>query len=524
MVSWQEWWKLMNEPKRMHPVYMLFNLITYAKALWPIAIFFVFKDINWLQLQWFWYAGITVGIAAVLGFGWMGWRRHTYQLEADKLVIRKGVFFLEERSIYYGRIHSVNTEQPLLQRILGVVQLKIELPGGKTDGDGVLPAISAAESTRLQVWLREQINKEVSEKASIANTVSEANTGADEAVHSQQASLTDIGSNNVSSSAAFSSVQGESPHKQETIFNISGKLIVMAAFTSINIGLVLTFIAGIISLADDILPKKVYERTIEQATELLPGWWGMAIVGFLLAWLLSGLLFVVKYGGFRVTRDGSHIAISYGLIEKKAHTFKAERVQAVIFKESLLQQAFGYGKLMLHVVSSSKQEMIVLHPFIRKQEWSVIMSDLIPHLHVVPIETVCPPRAKWVYFRVDALIVIALCAAAIGFWHEAGLWSLLIVPLTILWDLLQYRDTGMTLSEKQITLQSREIARSTYIVPRSQMVSIVLKGTVFQRKRKLLSLNVKLMGDVAGTTWAVKHLEQADVERVYRWFSRRRHV
>ncbi|WP_028544052.1 PH domain-containing protein [Paenibacillus taiwanensis] len=516
----------MNEPKRMHPVYMLFNLITYAKALWPLAIILVFKEINWFQLPWFWYAGATVVVAAVLAFGLMGWRRHTYQLEADKLVIRKGVFFLEERSIFYGRIHSVNTEQPLLQRILGVVQLKIELPGGKADGDGVLPAISAAESIRLQAWIREQMNKAVSEKASSTIAGNGANVDPEDVLRSQQASLTEFDSNIASGDAVGSFLRDDVPQqpKQETIFNISGKQIVMAAFTSINIGLVMTFIAGVISLADDILPKKVYERTIEQATELLPGWWGMAIVGFILAWLLSALLYIVKYGKFRVTREGTHIAISYGLIEKKAHTFQAERVQAVIFKESLLQQAFGYGKLMLHVVSSSKQEMIVLHPFMRKQAWGAMMSDCIPHLQVVPIQTQCPPRAKWFFLRIDVLIVMALCTAAIGFWREAGLWSLLIVPLTIIWDLLQHRDTGMTLSEKQITLQCREIARSTYIVPRSQMVSIVMKGTVFQRRRKLLSLNVKLMGDIAGTTWAVKHMEQADVERVYKWFSRRRHV
>ena len=51
-------------------------------------------------------------VSLLLLYGYLKWKRFVYTLEEDKILIRRGVLFREELSIYTGRIHSMNMERP----------------------------------------------------------------------------------------------------------------------------------------------------------------------------------------------------------------------------------------------------------------------------------------------------------------------------------------------------------------------------------------------------------------------------
>ncbi|MBD2864675.1 PH domain-containing protein [Paenibacillus oceani] len=496
----------MNETRRLHPVFILFTTVQWIKAMLPLIILILFKDIDWSNPHWAVYTVAPVLLIVLIVFGVLQWKKFVYVLEDDKIAIRKGVLFREEKSIYFGRIHSVNTEQPLLQRLLGVVQLKIETPGGKADSDGVLPAVAVADAERLQLWLRE------------------AKAAADRHPDHVSAEKPELG--DASADAADSSLRepSDTDSAAAPIVRLSAGQLAKAAFTSMNIGLVFVFIAGVMSFADDLLPQRFSDRIFEEATALMPSGWAIVIavlIGLLLAWLLSVVLYVVKYAGFTVTRQGEQIAVTYGLLEKKKHLFSPERVQAVMVKEGWLRQALGYGQMELRVVASAKEDKLMFHPLFRMSELPRIIEAFLPQFAATPIEARPPKRAFLYYIRIELLLAALLSAGLIAYFRIPGMWSLLLLPLVTAWATRRFLDSGMTLTDKQLTIQNRLITKTTCYVRRPQIMSLQVKGSVTQRKKRVMTLKVNLMGHTGDNTWSVEHIDKQDIDRVWSWYSRR---
>ncbi|TVX92688.1 PH domain-containing protein [Paenibacillus agilis] len=507
---------------KLHPAQILLSWLEVIKALIPLIIIVFFDIRDSAQLEW--YHAILPGILLFgLFTSYLSWQRFYYVLEHDRVRIHKGILFREERNLYYSRIHSVNVEQPLIHRLLGIARIKIEMPGGKSEGDGVLKAITLDTANELEQWIRSQsssmkLKKEV------------------EVVGQEQQKLVYDQSDDVNAQSQLASEQhaisspdvidNKREHERNTAQTVAYtyKLplieVLFASITTVNIGLVITFMLGVISFADDILPAALYDRIISMAQAIFPTWWGIVIVGVIAAWALSTILYILKYGGFQLEFDGSQISISYGLLEKKKHVFRIKRVQAVVVKEGILRQVLGYAEVGLHVVSSNKNEMVILHPFIRKQLLQSWMAEMVPQFNWVEREKRSPKRAIWTFLKWDTLINGLLTAAAVWYFGAVGWWVLLLFVVTVPISYIAHSDEGFTCRDEQLTIWKRDLARYTIFARRKQIVTFQKRSTPLQKKMRLQRMKVKLMGDVGGTSFSTQCLDEHDVEAVWNWFRR----
>ncbi|SMF89825.1 putative membrane protein [Paenibacillus uliginis N3/975] len=559
----------MNEPveKRLHKLYILFPLAGSIKSFIPLIILFGIKMINGGSLKstlGYWIAaGITAVVLLLIIYGWLQWRRLVYVLEDNKIVIRRGVFFREELSIYTGRIHSMNMEQPLLQRILGLTQVKIDTPG-KTDDGGKLPAISGAEAERLQRWLRERtaagsaqdrteeshaegnanvlpdpatwqnndvIGTAANDGASDSNSTAALITGNEENPESTRREYEisrDASPTNTAGKAEEVNTAGSSnsamipessgvPEERTVLLQLSAGRLLLAALTSLNLSLALAFAAGVFSLADDVLPKNLYTKLYQEAGHFLPGGWvALIALALVLAWLLSAVLYTIKYAGFTVERVGKQIAVTCGLLERKQMFFSPQRVQAVSVKEGLLRQPFGYAEVKLHVLTSESDKNLMLHPLIPMKDIAALLERIVPQYTADTVDTIPPRRALWLYLRLEVLLTTAVCTGLIWYFKTPGLWSLLLFPVSILWAILTHKDAGIALRGKQLTIRSRLITRTTQYIRRPQVISLKVSGTRRQRRNNLRSFEVSLISSqYDGKTYS---LEQSAVEAVWEWF------
>lgn len=544
----------MNEREELHQhrLYILFPLVSTIRGLIPAIIIFGFKLFNGSleRTTWYWIiTGITAAILLLIGYGWLQWRRFVYVLEDHKIVIRRGVFFREELSIYTGRIHSMNMEQPLVQRILGLTQVKIDTPG-KSDDGGKLPAVSSAEAERLQRWLRERTaaGSALSDQTEPRNVGSmdtakphsetEEYVSSDRTnlrIHNEQFEhLTNVDKtqgplqtrerhliheSNDTPLTVTTPEASSVPEERTVLLQLSAGRLMLAALTSLNISLALAFIAGVFSLADDILPDKLYSRLFQEADHILAGGWITVIaLALILAWLLSAVLYTIKYAGFTVERVGKQIAVTCGLLERKQMFFSPQRVQAVSVKEGLLRQPFGYSEVKLHVLTSESEKSLMLHPMIPMKEVGALLERIVPQYSADTVDTPPPPRSLWLYMRLEALISIAVSAACIWYFKTPGLWSLLLVPVSLLWAILTHKDAGIHLQGKQLTIRNRRISRTTKYIRRPQVISLKVSGTRMQRRKNLLSFEVNLISSqYDGKMFC---LEQSAVERIWNWYRR----
>ncbi|WP_171056393.1 PH domain-containing protein [Paenibacillus sinopodophylli] len=507
----------MNERRTLHPIYILFGLLSTLRGFLPFILIGLLRGTDWTGLEWYWYAGVSVLSIIIVVFSYIQWKSFGFWLESDRIIIRKGWLFRDEKTIYYTRIHTVNVEQPLVQRLLKLAQVKIETPGGNKKADGILPALSLREASDIQQMLKKQATE-----ASKTEEIDESGY-----LELQQPSSSD-GQFVMEINHKQLVDQLESQHiEQRTVISLHAGQLMQAAATSMNFGLVAAFMAGLYSFANDfinqLLPYHFFESVVEDSSSLMPSVViviVVAIAGLLIAWLLSILLYVLKYSGFKVNRDGRQITVSYGLLEKKSFVFDPRKVQAVIIKEGWLRQTFGYAEIQLQIVSSDKKEQLMLHPFVKRSDIQKVLSEFVPQLnHPSSIRLKGPPKRAYLYYiRIELLVVVLLCAAAIVFLKETGLWSLLFVPLVLGWRRSCYLAAGVSLDKGQLTLRKRFLSRSTYLIKRPQIVTMRVNRSIGQERRQLLTLSVRVLG--SPYDYQVKCLERADVEPVWQWYSR----
>ncbi|WP_019421056.1 PH domain-containing protein [Paenibacillus sp. OSY-SE] len=484
----------MNKDTRLHPLFILFSLADTAKKLWPVLLIFLFKGAQNPNRI------LIIGGGVLFLFlmaDVIKWRRFTYRVEADKLIIRHGLFMRDEKTIYFSRIHSVRVEQPLLQRLFGMAQLKIETPGGSAEADGVLPALTREAADQLRSMLMRQ--------GKGAEPSGEAGDAEAEAREPREADA--------------------APLPGHAVRMTTGQLFV-AALSTMNFGLVLAFFAGIISFADDIakfiIPRSVFDKLLQFYETSVSGPMSILITvagALLLSWLLSTVLYIVKYYGFTAEQRDGDILITNGLFEKKMNIFKPERVQAIVVKEGLLRQALGYAEIEVRVLSADKKEALMLHPYVPVRQIPELLSRIIPGFDIGSVQHCAPRRAWWYYFRFRLLF---LALAFLGlYWFQGPLayWMLPLLPVLLLTGYLSFRDEGVGLQDRQLIVRNRIIARKTCYVLRPQIVALKLGHTYFQERKQLLSLTAHLLN---GDSYSLTSLEERDLQEVWHWYRKKK--
>ena len=87
-------------------------------------------------------------ILLVLGFAWLSWFFHSYQINDRAVEMRKGVVIKKHRRAPLERIQSVNLQRPLIARVFGLT--KIDVQTGGSDGTLHLAYLAHAEAKRVR--------------------------------------------------------------------------------------------------------------------------------------------------------------------------------------------------------------------------------------------------------------------------------------------------------------------------------------------------------------------------------------
>ncbi|WP_245528936.1 PH domain-containing protein [Beutenbergia cavernae] len=113
----------------------LLNAWKVAAALLAIFVWQYARELSELDLPGVTLVLVIVGVivlGTVIGlvYSWLAWRRLTFRITAEAVVMHSGVLFRRERDVRLDRVQAVDVTQPLLGRIFGFAALKIESAGG----------------------------------------------------------------------------------------------------------------------------------------------------------------------------------------------------------------------------------------------------------------------------------------------------------------------------------------------------------------------------------------------------------
>ncbi|MEW4371159.1 PH domain-containing protein [Paenibacillus kandeliae] len=565
-----------TEPRRQHILYLAFTVLKSIRAFAFPLVLMLFNIVRGDEVnRSYMYLLLVLALMIVIMnvYQIASWRKFTYHEEPDRFVIRSGLWTRNEKAIYYERIHSVSIEQPLLQRLLGVVQLKIETPGGSSSGDAVLEVLSTAEADRLQRVLNEQsarthaitseaaaipeshvtsssapaaINPHASQQITdaptdiVPNSHYEATPSIGEQTEGVERSATEhtqpmptaavhesVSTNHSSASTAvhdsIASPSAQGLHQPQLLYRLTTKQLLRAALTEMNLGLGLAVIAGVYSFAHDLIPQSLLDRLLVDASGYMSGIktliWAV-VAGLFITWLLSLIMFIVKYADFSVYRIGERLSIRYGLLERRQFVFHPRHVQAVTVKESTIRRWLGYAQIQVHVISSDRSgKLPTLHPFVRRDELQELLDAHIPGFVYSKPQYHSPSRALLAYVW-PSLLVCAVAGIVFSYfwsWYAIGM----VLPAALLFwlDYNRYRYSGARLDGQRVIVSNRYIAHYTHCIQWKHIEAFQLRCNWMQQRRDLLDIRMYIAAGRAD--FETRRLERTEAELFFDWYSRR---
>lgn len=401
-------------------------------------------------------AGIVV-LAAGLVTVWQTAyvQRFSYEVTEDTFDIASGVLSRREREIPYERVQNVDISENVLQRLLGLAQVRIETAGG-SGTEARLRYVTRAEAGRLQELLGERKRRAAGE--------------------------TDSGVEDDASRAAI---------EAETLFTLSDRELGILGVVSADLRLL-----GLASVVLSGFAPQV-------AAQLQPGPDLVSLAGPLLAlvglvglWLFSAVTAVFRYYGFELRRRADELRYERGLLQRYSGTIPVDKIQTLRLRENVLARALGYAGLVIETAGygpgqeAGSQSAV---PLAKRERALALAREVEP---VGAIEFERPPRRARTRYAVRYALAVAGLTAVLWtldtvtgwlpLWYlAAGL--LLAVPAAAH---LAWRHRGYHVGEDYFVTRNGFWRRETVVVPYDRVQTVANSQSVFQRRRDLGTVRV----------------------------------
>ena len=375
--------------RRLHPMSWLFVLLAQLRQfIVPLLALLVFGQGDRNAL----WPLIGVGALAVVSL----WQYFTYRygVAGDALVVRSGLFERSLRVIPFARIHNVALQQSMLHRVFGVAEVRLESAGGKKP-EAEMRVLKLDDALALEALVRRR------------GTASD--TGA-AAASATTAPLLELPLGEVLRLGLLSN---------------RGLILLAAAF------------GGTSQFNDNLIAN-----LFEQWGETLFGWAGerqfgpaeyavaavsLVLLAVLLLRLLSMVLALLQYYGFRLSEHGRRLTVERGLLARWRTSASRLRIQAWTLREGLLHRWLGRQALEVDTAVAEDQNqqraLREVAPIATPDKCAALIAHLLPRAQWDALEWRRLPSRSWWRLWLPSLPWVLIATAALA-WNFGG-WGLL---------------------------------------------------------------------------------------------------
>lgn len=464
-----------EEPRRLHPATMLVAIIRGAPStlLGLPAVLAVTSSMNLM---------LVLGIAAIAFIGaaalrWIAWRRFTYMLTDDAVVIESGVLGRNRRTIPYERIADAGIEQGLLQRLFGLATLSLET-GGSGQDEGKLDSVSVAEAERLRAVLRRQ-------HAAPSGTEVAQHQAEHQPEHQPDPKAVP------GSAAAVLFAMDSRRVLLWGLFNFS------LVWIAVGFG-ALQFLGPALGFDDETLLRTLAARTgmiASRSNGSVATALASSAALILVLGVAAGLIqTMLRDHGFTLSDDGGRLRRVRGLLTRSEAVIALPRIQLAAIDTGPVRRRLGWqqlrGQLLGGEGATGRQD---LAPLARPDEVDRLLAAL-RLSRVDPADmTQVSQRHVWrAVLRNVALPALVIAAAAM--WKVVALFALpLLLPLLGI-ALLRRRHHRYALNGDLLQVQRGVVGRTLWVVPMARIQSISLSRGWIQRCLGLASVRIDTAG------------------------------
>lgn len=402
-------------------------------------------------------AGIVISIV----LAWVTWNHTTYWLDDVALHLRSGVFTPDERIVPRTRVQAVDTGAGPVQRLFGVVELRVQTPGAADEDEIVLTAVTHAEAARLRRALGQP------EPAAPAERV-----------------------------------------------RLGVRDLLLAALTGPQISAAVSAVAGAYALVDNVVDVREGEGFIarfDTVHEIALA----AAVGLAAGYLVSFAGAIIAFAGFEVERDEQVLRIRRGLLSRRTQSVPLGRVDGVVIVEGLLRGPLGLATLRIETAAYGAERAAgrTLLPLVRRRDAEAIIARLVPALAVAPGALERPPRRALRRFVLKPAVIGALAGGALALVFPAAWPAVPVLAIAGVIDgVRSYRAAGLRLAGEIVVVREVRIARRTLLARRRRLQRQALARTPLQAHARLADVSVTVG---SGGEGRAHQLEAATAEAAF---------
>lgn len=286
-----------------------------------------------------WGIVFVVVLLGALGYGWLYWRFTRYGILHGVLRVESGVLFRQTRQVSLDRLQAVDIVRPLVARLTGVAELRMEVAGGGSS-EAPLAFLSLPDAQRLRAEL-------------------------------------------LARAAGLDAATPEAPERA-LVRVPTGELALASLLSSTTI---VTLLAGI-ALAVVVATT----GNVALLVPILPALAGMVIAAV--------RQFSTNYH-FTVAESPDGLRIRKGLLDTRSQTVPPGRVQAVRLRQPLLWRSAGLVRLDLTVAGyaaandNESEKTSVLLPAGSRAVADQLLARVLPGVDVAALALVgAPERAR----------------------------------------------------------------------------------------------------------------------------------
>ncbi|MCW2830012.1 MAG: hypothetical protein JWP31_704 [Aeromicrobium sp.] len=291
---------------------------------------------------------LVVGLVLGLVLGWSGWLFTRYVIDGAELRITSGLFTKASRRIPYERIQSVDIAEPVVARLLGLAELRIEMAGGK-DSRTSLKFLRLRDAQDLRRILLSRAHGEQPADGPL--------DGSDE----QRSIITVV------------------PPHRVVIGTVLSLDFLLAAAVGIGFVVAAVFHGQVVVLLGGAVPVVT---------------WLVQIVGRR----------IVQQWDFTLSRGDRGLRIERGLLSRTSQTIPYDRVQGVAVKEPFVWRRFGWQRLEVDIAGYSAHDQeqgaassSTLLPISDPRLARFVIAELMPGCDADAVQRTRVPRRSWIF-------------------------------------------------------------------------------------------------------------------------------
>ncbi len=496
-------WNL-REPTRQSVlgvlVYLLRNLRGLISLFVALLLIGAAQPVIWIIIG----VALLPGIVIVSIIAYWQYRNFTFHMEEDDLIIHQGIFFKERTVISADRIQSIRIAQNLLQRLLGLVALKVDT-AGSGGAELVIPALERPKAVSLKELLYSK--KEAALAEGSAEEGSESEGTGTEAQGAPQDGAT---------------VRPKAPARILVKLGLGDLLLVGLTENHLRTGFVaLAVMFGYVSQYQEFIERYFSDYFDEYANELANAGIAFALGALIVYAVLSVALSLIRtflrFFNLRAALHSDAVEIETGLLKRESDRIPLRKVQFVEWKTNPLRRLVGFESARLHPSNSvgdvSKQERIEI-PALRRAQSGMLAEGLFP-AYVPPRQGLKADPAA--YVRISCIVSSFLIVPALFVLYSWLQWQaafilLLYLPIAFLaW--MYGRRVRLHFDRSHILLRKGWIFPSRMVLPLHKLQCVSIISNIFLERRSLCHLS---MHTAAGSR-TVRYMKRDQVSELYNY-------